>query len=353
MSIETVSVAAKRGGGVSPARLRELIGEELAHHGPREVARDALVLIAETTLRTDPRLDPEHVAGEVGLRAAIREAVEEVRAGHPTLFESGVPQPYRSASPPVVEGAAVELDRDRPQPASDPVSRAKPKGAAPAAIPVSGAQILRKPEPYDGPVPPRGPDLERSPKVRPSHLVYGGLAATLLLGAVLTVGSDQEESTAARSVGRIPEDRAAPLPPPKPERAAARNAPIADPETTGSIPGGEEKVVFPKEHEVLKGVPDVVDTATLKIDGRTIKLFGVEPAKGSRGADLSRYLKRRAVDCDPTATADVYRCTVDNYDLSEVVLYNGGARASADASPDLKAAEAHAREEGFGIWKKR
>ena len=49
---------------------------------------------------------------------------------------------------------------------------------------------------------------------------------------------------------------------------------------------------------------------------------------------------------------DRHRCQVDGYDLSEAVLYNGGGRATADATPEMKEAEAHARTERLGVWQK-
>lgn len=328
MAIETVSIGARRGGGLPPAQLRELIGRELDRRRPRAVARDSLVLIAETALRTDPRLDPDHVTGEAGLQAAVREAVEEVRGRHPTLFEDGASAAARPSPPPVIEGQALE-------------GRASP-GPARAAGPADDR--------HAAPLPPRGPELEaRRSRIRPSHLLYGGVTAALLLAAGFVLApSPSGDAAGARSVGRMPEERAAQAPAP----AARREAALRDPETTGSI-GRNEEVVFPEQREALKGVADVVDTATLKVNGKVIRLFGVEWAKGARGEELARYLKRREVECEPTAAASQYRCTVDRYDLSEVVLYNGGGRATADASPDLKAAESHARENRFGVWKGR
>jgi hypothetical protein len=43
---------------------------------------------------------------------------------------------------------------------------------------------------------------------------------------------------------------------------------------------------------------------------------------------------------------------VEGRDLSEVVLFNGGGRATPDATPELKAAEAKARAAGHGVWQK-
>jgi endonuclease YncB( thermonuclease family) len=101
----------------------------------------------------------------------------------------------------------------------------------------------------------------------------------------------------------------------------------------------------------ISGVPEVIDTSTLRLDGKVIRLFGVEWARGAQPEDLTRYLRNRAVSCRPAA-ADVYRCEVEGRDLSEVVLYNGGGRAASNATPDLLAAENHARSERLGIWRR-
>jgi endonuclease YncB( thermonuclease family) len=103
---------------------------------------------------------------------------------------------------------------------------------------------------------------------------------------------------------------------------------------------------------VLAGVPEVIDTATLRIEGKVVHLFGVEWARGAQGDDLNRYIRGRAVRCTPSGTADAHRCEVDGKDLSEVVLYNGGGRATPDAPSDLIAAENHAKTEKLGVWKK-
>jgi endonuclease YncB( thermonuclease family) len=99
-------------------------------------------------------------------------------------------------------------------------------------------------------------------------------------------------------------------------------------------------------------VPEVVDTSTLRIDGRIVRLFGVEWERGAQAEDLTRYLAGREVICTPVARSDRHRCVVEGRDLSEVVLYNGGGRATAEATPELKAAEAKARAGGLGVWQK-
>jgi hypothetical protein len=100
-------------------------------------------------------------------------------------------------------------------------------------------------------------------------------------------------------------------------------------------------------------VPDVLDTSTLSLQGEVVRLFGVEWAPGAgKPDDLIAYLRGREVVCEPAGSTDAYRCMVGDQDLSKVVLFNGGGRATPDASPDLKAAADKARSAQLGVWSK-
>ena len=67
--------------------------------------------------------------------------------------------------------------------------------------------------------------------------------------------------------------------------------------------------------------------------------------------DFRRYLGRREVECEPAGSGNEYRCRVDDQDLSRVVLFNGGGRASANATPELRALDQQARSTRVGIWR--
>jgi membrane peptidoglycan carboxypeptidase len=113
----------------------------------------------------------------------------------------------------------------------------------------------------------------------------------------------------------------------------------AVPASAGSDPGA-------------RGAADVLDTATLAIRGRRIQLEGIL-GDGDRRVvrPLARFLWRREVICAPSGAAERYRCSVDGQDLSEVILSNGGARATPDAPAELLAAEEEARSARLGIWR--
>ena len=72
----------------------------------------------------------------------------------------------------------------------------------------------------------------------------------------------------------------------------------------------------------LRGVPQVVDSATLRLDGAVIRLSGVEGAAGKPAQDLGRYIRDREIACQPAegdASAGQYRCTLGEYDLGEAI----------------------------------
>jgi 1A family penicillin-binding protein len=101
---------------------------------------------------------------------------------------------------------------------------------------------------------------------------------------------------------------------------------------------------------LIRGVPVVQNTGTLEIEGRVVRLFGVEGVRGRAVREFRQYLGRRDVACEPTGSGSDYRCRVEDQDLSRVVLFNGGGRASANATPELRALEQQARSSRVGIW---
>jgi predicted nucleic acid-binding Zn-ribbon protein len=128
------------------------------------------------------------------------------------------------------------------------------------------------------------------------------------------------------------------------------NATVA---STASIPRGDMTASAPGQG-LLRGVPKVLDTSTLSLQGRVVRLFGVETA-GDRGSatELTHYLGGREVVCETAELTDTYRCQVDGKDLSLIVLFNGGGRVTSDATSELKAAADRARSAGVGVWKNR
>jgi penicillin-binding protein 1A len=100
----------------------------------------------------------------------------------------------------------------------------------------------------------------------------------------------------------------------------------------------------------VRGVPVVQNTGTLELQGRVVRLFGVEGTRGRATRDFRRYLGQREVLCEPTGSGNEYRCRVGDQDLSRVVLFNGGGRATVNATAELRAMEQQARSTRVGIW---
>jgi hypothetical protein len=127
-----------------------------------------------------------------------------------------------------------------------------------------------------------------------------------------------------------------------------------DSSVSGAVPVGPNPASPSPEsapRTPLRGVPEVLDTATLWLGGQIVHLYGVEWVRGAGDPDdFTRYLKGREVACDPVEKVDAYRCTVEGHDLSEVVLFNGGAKSTPNAPPELRAAEEKARVAKIGVW---
>ena len=100
----------------------------------------------------------------------------------------------------------------------------------------------------------------------------------------------------------------------------------------------------------LQGVPSVLDSGTLMVGGQIVPLLGVRGVAGEHANLLGQYIGNRAVACAPEGRGQ-YWCTIGEFDLSVVVLFNGGGRATADAPAYLKEAEAHAQANRLGVWR--
>lgn len=371
-------------------RVRDEIRAEIAKRDPIETARAPLELIAESSIRFiedggslgykvvdaegTPRTKAEN--GAV-VDFTVQDLVAELQAAHPTLFRSA--EPARGAGGAAEAGvggssrgapAGTKPFRDRldlrggrdwlildpgarssvpSSPDQDASSAGSPTGPADKDV----SRDRRAPDasatkPAPVPAPPfrqRSPGPVAAEALGSSTVrrLCGALAGVgaLLLGGYLLLGSDSgapsRTSTASREAppaSRAPEPSSAPAP--EPTVTGTTASPSAPAGGTGSV----------------SGVPEVIDTGTLRFDGKIVRLFGVEWSRGGQAEDLTRYLRGREVACQPASAAGTYRCQVDGRDLSEVVLFNGGGRAAPNATQELVAAEAHARTERIGVWRK-
>jgi outer membrane protein OmpA-like peptidoglycan-associated protein len=99
----------------------------------------------------------------------------------------------------------------------------------------------------------------------------------------------------------------------------------------------------------LSGVATVLDTGTLVVAGKIVKLSGVVGEVGPYVDQMAAYVGRNPVSCRPS-TKNEYQCDVSGQDLAKVTVFNGGGRAAPDAPNELKSAERNARDARRGIW---
>ncbi|BAU90383.1 hypothetical protein MPPM_1778 [Methylorubrum populi] len=200
---------------------------------------------------------------------------------------------------------------------------------------------------------------------RPVALItLGALAGAGLVAALSLSGHDTGDS--GRPARQTAEPQAPQTAPAGSPPASTSASPPASDRASGEEPAPDASAEMPpaeterppepepprKGANALVGVPEVIDTATLRVGGKVVRLFGVEWVRGGQADELSKYLRKRSVTCQPAPGSSAYICTVEGRDLSEVVLFNGGGRASSEATPDLAAAEDHARTERLGVWKR-
>ncbi|HEY8383997.1 MAG TPA: hypothetical protein VIL09_17800 [Microvirga sp.] len=373
-------------------RTRALIREAVTRAQPIPEAERALELIVEASVRArdeDGRLavtviddDGHPRAAPGGAPMTVADLLGEMRRTRPTLFQSAEARTSQASAPAGLERATAS---------APPVPAAQVPEPAPA--PRDWIRLDERPSPIGR----LGSLKDISLGGRLPQIGHFGAAFRAGAGAIRgAVGRAREgvlrgmadrtrRGTENRS-GRAPD--AAPASH-LPWRALAAGAvalalavglgtwafvdhdgdPAAEPAVTGAVtsrnsgagqqtaqapspaaqPTQAPAAVQPQAGGVLRGVPEVLDTTTMEVGGRVIRLFGVEWARGGAAEDLTRYIAGREVQCRE-ASGDVYRCEINGQDLSRVVLFNGGGRATADATPELKAAEAHARAAKSGVW---
>ena len=87
------------------------------------------------------------------------------------------------------------------------------------------------------------------------------------------------------------------------------------------------------ESQILEGVPVVINSATLKIEGQIINLWGVRGAAGQFVKNMSKFIKEQGggVSCKRTVES-MYICkTATGVDVASAALINGAATISEDA----------------------
>lgn len=341
------------------ARMREevraLIRAEVARFLPRDEARHPLELIIESFVRctqgeSGPIVTVIDRSGEPRMIErngkqepfTLADLVEELRAEHPAMFHRARKEPQDNSTAETQEAepetGQVKMPASRdwlrvsahePEPARAPAPAAREEQHIPfvAEPPLFSRQRLM-------------PLLARFRLIAAAAVVMG-------VGTVVGLALKPWRSTPpAPATTRVAE--------PAQTAAATQNETPRAPTTSSPSEAADRAPVesqAARRDRVLRGAPDVIDTATLSLGGEVVRLFGVEWAPGGgRAEDLSRYLQGREVLCEPAGAADVYRCRVGGQDLSRVVLFNGGGKPTPEATPDLISAADRARESRIGVW---
>ena len=373
--------------------LRARVTEEVGRQGVYPVAQRTLALLAEAALVPTPgepgyRVvdragSPRFVTGAEGgpVPMDLAALFAELRARHPALFLPPPPEPEPVPEPPPeptedFRAATARFVGAQSVLARSLVSRTTERGRAFAATISERAAALRprpaatEPAPGDEAGPSRGvpgrlregargatgyargriaDTVSRLREVtrdrntlrdaisRPAVTLGLGAVALVALLAILTGRSGNEEEPAPAET----RSQAQAQPP-------AATAPPSAPDMSPAPP--DESPPKPARANEISGPVEVIDTATLRVGGKLVRLFGVEWVRGGQADELTRYLSGRNVTCQPVAGSEARLCSVDGRDLSEVVLFNGGGRASPEATPDLVAAEDRARAERLGVW---
>lgn len=369
-------------------QVRETIRAEVSRLNPTDDARRPLELIIESSLRytatdegtrisvVDASGQPRTVEREGRVAAfTIRDLLEELRLTHPALFRSadrpGRPAvaPALATPAPVPPEPAIRKrdwlsvgssgDADEPRRAGTPFrlrrgkvrlhgwsrkaadsAKASPKANFSPGPAATGSSATGK-----IPEVPFVPDRNLFSLDRVRNVFGGARSKSRARGQVIGVAIALLALVGVGGSAFLGRTRSSP------------EAVVEGPAATGAVreaqaTGAEPARPLLSRARALRGVPEVIDTATLSLQGEVIRLFGVEWAPGGgKPEDLARYLQGRETVCDPMGANEVYRCQVGGQDLSRVVLFNGGGKPTSEATPDLKAAADKAREGRLGVWK--
>ena len=139
---------------------------------------------------------------------------------------------------------------------------------------------------------------------------------------------------------------------PAPPAAVQPAPPSSSPPPTVRPHGGAAPALPPAGE--ISGSAQVLDTANLIVAGHAVVLFGIVGMGHPYDRQMASYLAAQGgtVRCAPHANK--YICTTTSgFDVAQAALFNGGARASADAPPDYMHQQDLARAAHRGVWARR
>jgi endonuclease YncB( thermonuclease family) len=101
----------------------------------------------------------------------------------------------------------------------------------------------------------------------------------------------------------------------------------------------------------VDGTANVLDTATLSVDGQRVPLFGVTGETGALADQLQDLINGNGKQVSCKLVVQSYRCELPkNIDVAGAALYNGAARPGPDATDDYRHLADAARTAHKGVW---
>jgi endonuclease YncB( thermonuclease family) len=153
-----------------------------------------------------------------------------------------------------------------------------------------------------------------------------------VMAAAAPVRAEKESQPAADAAPKT-------LPPPEPlEETAVTPEPEALPEAQ------------PPARNLTGKVEQVLDTATLKVDGETIRLAGINGFGPPYRDQLAKFIQEQGAQISCTPNGARHICFVKNVDLALAALTNGAARPTADATPQYRHAADEAKANKRGVY---
>jgi hypothetical protein len=102
----------------------------------------------------------------------------------------------------------------------------------------------------------------------------------------------------------------------------------------------------------VSGTPDMIDTATLTINGQRIPLFGIVGKTGKAVDDLQDYMAQAGASVTCNMQEQAYVCMLPNgVDVARLALYHGLAEPGPEASDDYRQQAESAKSRHEGVWK--
>jgi endonuclease YncB( thermonuclease family) len=134
----------------------------------------------------------------------------------------------------------------------------------------------------------------------------------------------------------------------EPFGGTGEHSPVTPPEP----PAGQSRQPA-KQTTVVRGiVSDVPNAVTWVVQGRAVRLFGIEPGPPKLLTALVKWVRAKGpVECLPQAHTLFYRCfTATGEDIAEAALLAGIGRTGPHATAAYDSAEERARRMGKGLW---